>query len=198
MRTAEEVRDTSLRQIAERESWSPQQEIDMRRRLVTGARDSETRRVRREVAINVAHDSVGKQQDKAFAVGLTHRSTVAHYIKKEKSTPVQCVRLDLITDAVCETLGVGFDDLIGVERRRRVVLAREVVSYLARRLTTLSFPEIARGIGRPTHTTIIAANERFRRRLESDPPETIDLGGEVLTLAELVGRLEAGITGAKR
>lgn len=108
------------------------------------------------------------------------------------------VTAERIISRVCDVLGVEYADLIGVERRRRVVLAREMVSYLARRLTTLSYPEIARGIGRPTHTTIIAANERFRRRLESDPPETIDLGGEVLTLAELVGRLEAGITGAKR
>jgi chromosomal replication initiator protein len=99
------------------------------------------------------------------------------------------LKLDQITAHVCRVLGVEFDELTGNGRRPQVVLARSLISHLARRLTTLSFPEIARGIGRPTHSTIIAACQRLQGQMDSETPPTVDLGGTVLTVKELCERM---------
>lgn len=74
------------------------------------------------------------------------------------------VRLGEIIDSVCTRLGIEPDELLGRGRHRRVVLARSLVVHLARSLTTLSFPEIARGLGRENHSTVHTA----ARRIEAD------------------------------
>ena len=105
------------------------------------------------------------------------------------------LRLDQITGHVCRVLGVEFEELTGNGRRPQAVLARSLISHLARRLTTLSFPEIARGIGRPTHSTIIAACQRLQAQMNAEAPPTVDLGGTVLTVKELCERLAGELAG---
>jgi hypothetical protein len=46
------------------------------------------------------------------------------------------------------------------------VLARGVVVHLAREMTTLSFPEIARHLGRTAHSSAHAAARRVRDMLD--------------------------------
>ncbi|MFO0963542.1 MAG: DnaA/Hda family protein [Phycisphaerales bacterium] len=75
-------------------------------------------------------------------------------------------RIGDIVDAACEALGVARDDLAATGRHRRVVLARGIVVHLAREMTTLSFPEIARHLGRTAHSSAHAAARRVQRMLE--------------------------------
>ena len=82
------------------------------------------------------------------------------------SGPRTPVRLGEIINCVCERLGIEPDELLGRGRHRRVVLARSLVVHLARELTTLSFPEIARGLGRENHSTVHTAARRIERELE--------------------------------
>ena len=63
--------------------------------------------------------------------------------------PIRPVRIADIVAEVCRTLSVERDDVFGKGRHRRVVLARALCAHIARELTTLSYPEIARGIGPP-------------------------------------------------
>lgn len=76
-------------------------------------------------------------------------------------------RIGEIIDACCSTTGVARDDLMGASRHRRVVAARGLIAHLAREMTTMSFPEIALALGRPTHSTVHAAAARFRAAMES-------------------------------
>lgn len=78
------------------------------------------------------------------------------------------VRLGEIIEAVCTRIGVEADELLGRGRHRRVVLARGLVVHLARELTTLSFPEIARGLGRENHSTVHTAARRILRNLQAN------------------------------
>jgi len=78
------------------------------------------------------------------------------------------VRLGEIIEAVCTRIGVESDELLGRGRHRRVVLARGLVVHLARELTTLSFPEIARGLGRENHSTVHTAARRILRNLQAN------------------------------
>jgi chromosomal replication initiator protein len=59
--------------------------------------------------------------------------------------------------------------LIGPSRRTSLVEARNIAVYLARRLTTLSYADVGRGLGHRDHTTIMHAERRLTERLSHDP-----------------------------
>ncbi len=86
-----------------------------------------------------------------------------------------------IAARVCARLGVAPDEVFGRSKHRRVVLARSLTAYLARQMTTRSFPEIARELNRPNHSTVVTAVGRYALQVERDEP--VD-GGEL-------GRLSA-------
>lgn len=100
------------------------------------------------------------------------------------------VGIERIIDAVCQELAVTRDDLGGKGRARKVVLARELIVHLGKRHTGRSYPELATAIGRPNHSTVITAFNRFQGRLKAG--ERIDVGASVdgATAGELVGRVE--------
>ncbi len=99
-------------------------------------------------------------------------------------------RIGAIVDAACEALGVTRDDLSASGRHRRVVLARGVVVHLAREMTTLSFPEIARQLGRSAHSSAHAAARRVQKMLEEGEELPQDEGTPgVRSVRELVERV---------
>ncbi len=77
------------------------------------------------------------------------------------------VRIAEVIEGVCEASGVQCADLLGSGRHRRVVAARGLAAHLAREMTMLSFPEIARALGRSTHSTVHAAAARYRSLIEA-------------------------------
>lgn len=72
-----------------------------------------------------------------------------------------------IIGRVCGTLGVTFEKFFSNGRAMKTVVARELVVALAQKHTRLSFPEIARQMRRPNHSTTYAAISRWERRLEA-------------------------------
>ncbi|MCZ6835316.1 MAG: DnaA/Hda family protein [Planctomycetota bacterium] len=104
----------------------------------------------------------------------------------QPSTPV---RMNTILGHVCERLAISKADLMSSGRHRRVVLARALVAYLGRELTTQSYPEIARELGRSYHSTVHTAAQRLKKQMVENKP--IDLGGteKPLPLRELVDQL---------
>lgn len=83
--------------------------------------------------------------------------------------------IEEITETVCQRLAIQRADLLGKGRHKRVVLARELVAHLSRRLTSLSFPEIAAAFGRRSHSTFVQAEHRLRRMIDGEA-ELPDLG----------------------
>lgn len=77
------------------------------------------------------------------------------------------IKVRTIIDAVCEALEVDPRDVLGASRHKRVVQARSMASYLARRLTTQSFPEIAADMNRSTHSTVLTAARRFGKQADA-------------------------------
>lgn len=103
------------------------------------------------------------------------------------------VRLDAIIRTVCEQMRVDTDDLFGRGRHRRVVLARGLIVSLARECTTLSFPDIARGMRRPNHSTVITARNRLQRQIAAGEQAGCgpDLAG--LTIGDLLARARSAV-----
>jgi chromosomal replication initiator protein len=65
--------------------------------------------------------------------------------------------------------GVTRAALVSPSRRKSLVAARNTVVYLARRLTSLSYGEIGRGLGGRDHTTIMHAQTRMADAMTHDP-----------------------------
>jgi len=107
--------------------------------------------------------------------------------------PTRPVRIDSIMQHVCAELRVDMGDMLGRSRHKRVVLARSMVALLAKRLTTMSYPEIARGMGRPNHSTIVTACKRMEGLIERGAPcdGGPDLDG--VSVAEMADRLARGV-----
>ena len=67
---------------------------------------------------------------------------------------------------------VSREQLQSRSRDRTVVLARGIAMLLARRHTSMSFPEIGRAMGRKNHSTVLMATQRVERMLRDDAAVT--------------------------
>ncbi len=79
------------------------------------------------------------------------------------------ISVESIQTTVCGRLGVNRDELLSPSRKGEVVEARQLAMYLARRLTDLSLPRIAREFKRRDHTTVMHALKRVESRLQTEP-----------------------------
>ncbi len=86
------------------------------------------------------------------------------------------VMVESVIAEVCRTLCVDLGEFMGKGRHKRVVLARSLVASLSRRLTTMSFPEIARAMGRGNHSTVITAQKRLDKEIASPGGGAIEPG----------------------
>ncbi len=72
----------------------------------------------------------------------------------------------LILDTTAETFGFSVEELCGPNRRRPLVMARQIGMYVFRELTDFSYPAIAREFGGRDHTTIIHAVEKISGQMK--------------------------------
>lgn len=63
---------------------------------------------------------------------------------------------------------VSTDDILGPKRDKDIVVPRQVAMYVLRSELHLSFPKIARELGRKDHTTAIHSIDKIERELLSD------------------------------
>lgn len=122
------------------------------------------------------------------ALGLSESGAGA--AKRGASKPV---RIAAILEVVSRTLRVDQSEVLGSSRHRRVVLARGMAVYLARELTTHSFPEIARALHRPSHSTIVTADKRTREMVAARAEVRVGPDFDGLHAAELAERLRRDI-----
>ena len=99
------------------------------------------------------------------------------------------IRMQQIIDRVCSSLGVAHDEFVGRGRHKRVVLARALTVHLSRELTNHSYPEIARAMGRPNHSTVITAHKRIKGQIDGGEAVRFDNDLVAIDVAELNARL---------
>jgi chromosomal replication initiator protein len=63
---------------------------------------------------------------------------------------------------------VSIDDILGPKRDKDIVVPRQVAMYMLRSELHLSFPKIARELGRKDHTTAIHSIDKIERELLTD------------------------------
>jgi len=102
---------------------------------------------------------------------------------------IKPIRVETITETVAREVGVETTEVLGRGRHKRVVLARALIVHLAKELTTLSYPEIARAMNRPNHSSVITARQRIERQILERKPCDLGPAFEGVGIPELVDRL---------
>jgi len=105
----------------------------------------------------------------------------------------RAVSVQEIIGRVCDALRLSLDQLCGNGRMPVTVLAREIITVLARQHTNRSFPDIAEALGRPNHSSVVSMIKRFEeekkreRALRSFGPMPEAVHG--LTVADFMDRI---------
>ena len=77
-------------------------------------------------------------------------------------------------------------------RQRTISVARSLAMFLTRKLTSLSYPEIASRMGKRNHSTVISACRRMETAIKKDEPLSwsTSTGERTAPASELAQRLE--------
>ena len=118
---------------------------------------------------------------------------VQQVLREDRVRPAHIVRIGSVIDAVCQRLSVTKADLVGTSRHKRVVVGRSMIAFLARELTTMSFPEIAQALGRENHSTVHTADQRLRRQMQEDQHLELDGSNSTTSLRELADLLRRDV-----
>ncbi|MDI6776065.1 MAG: chromosomal replication initiator protein DnaA [Syntrophales bacterium] len=78
------------------------------------------------------------------------------------------ITIDEIIKAVTGNFNLKISDIKSQNKNKSLVLPRQVIMYLSRKLTNTSFPDIGRKIGGRDHSTVIYANNKIKRLIEID------------------------------
>ena len=124
------------------------------------------------------------EQHESAEIGV---DTVERLLRATPHT-TQPIRIADVIEATSARSGFAVLELRGRSRASNVVLWRSVASYLGRKMTSLSYPELALALGRKNHSTVHAAVRRIDLLLEK-PNHDIRLGEEVIDLQEVVDQL---------
>jgi chromosomal replication initiator protein len=69
---------------------------------------------------------------------------------------------------VAAKLNIKISDIRSPKKNKNLVQARQISMFLARELTSASFPDIGNKVGGRDHSTVIYAHNKIKRMLETD------------------------------
>jgi hypothetical protein len=93
------------------------------------------------------------------------------------------MKVSHVIDATCLVYDVRRDELVGPCRKRQYAWPRQVAMYLARELTSASYPALGRMYGGRDHSTVLFAHRKIKRLL-SDGRNVAGLGRVINLLSE--------------
>ena len=85
------------------------------------------------------------------------------------------ITVDEIQKAACEHYALKQVDLLSQRRTRAIARPRQVAMYLAKTMTTRSYPDIGRRFGGRDHTTVLHAVRQIERLKAEDPAIAADV-----------------------
>lgn len=95
----------------------------------------------------------------------------------------QHLTVEKIQRAVCKHYSISRNDLLSARRKIDVCRPRQVAMYLAKTLTTRSFPDIGRRFGNRDHTTALSACRRIEAKMQTDAKIASDVAQLTALLA---------------
>lgn len=79
------------------------------------------------------------------------------------------ISVDAIQKRVAAHYGIRVSEMFSTRRARNIARPRQVAMYLAKTLTSLSYPEIGRQFGGRDHTTVMHAVRAIESHIETNP-----------------------------
>ncbi len=78
------------------------------------------------------------------------------------------ITVDEVVKTVAAKLNIKITDIKSPKKNKNLVLARQISMFLAREMTSASFPDIGAKIGGRDHSTVIYAHNKMKRVMETD------------------------------
>lgn len=135
---------------------SPEIEIYIAERIKTNIRKLEG-----ALTKVFAHHSVTKEP---ISIGSV-RGLLGAFFTGDEPLKISVEKIQLV---VCKFFDISLHDLTGANRARKFAGPRQIACYLAREMTDLSYPEIARKFGGRDHTSIIHAHRKTQDEAARD------------------------------
>ncbi len=115
---------------------------------------------------------------------LTQEEAASYLRPHLKPGAERRITVDDIQRAVAEHYGLKKEDLLSERRTRVVARPRQTAMFLAKQLTTRSYPDIGRRFGGRDHTTVLHAVRRIEELRADDPALTQDIDTLIRKLRE--------------
>jgi chromosomal replication initiator protein len=74
-----------------------------------------------------------------------------------------------VVERIAKYFSVSVDEIVGPKRDKDIVVPRQIAMYMLRSELHLSFPKIAKELGRKDHTTAIHSVDKIEREISFDP-----------------------------
>jgi chromosomal replication initiator protein len=100
--------------------------------------------------------------------GLEPTLAIASSLLNVSKTRPKHLSAKQIIERTARHFQVPVEDIIGPKRDKDIVVPRQIAMYILRNELKLSFPKIARELGRKDHTTAIHSVDKIDRELRSD------------------------------
>lgn len=97
--------------------------------------------------------------------GLNPSLAVASSLLGASNTRPKHISAKQIIERTAKYFAISLDDLLGPKRDKEIVVPRQVAMYILRSELHLSFPKIARELGRKDHTTAIHSVEKIEKEM---------------------------------
>ena len=95
------------------------------------------------------------------------------------------IKVDKVFTAVKRHYNVSREEILSENRKKEIANARHITVYLIRKMTDMSFPNMAKILNKKNHTTCINSYQLVEKRLESDLPFQTEIGA---LLKEISGK----------
>ena len=94
---------------------------------------------------------------------------ILSYIQNYMKTSEKIVTIDYITKAVAKYYRLSKPDILSKKRNQKLVLARQIISYLAKELTSKSLKVIGNKLGDRDHSTVLYYLGKFNKKISNNP-----------------------------
>ena len=98
----------------------------------------------------------------------------SHPYARPETSPLPFITVARITSIAAEWFGLTWADVLSARRDQKFVNCRMIIAYLARELTSCSYPKIGEILDRD-HTTVISNAKRAAERMKVEKKFASDL-----------------------
>jgi len=128
---------------------------------IASVADSNIRELEGILTRIAAYSSLTGKEIKIDIVRDVIKNLLKHSVKRE-------VTIDEIMKAVGRKCNIKVGDIRSPKKNKNLVLARQIVMYLSRKMTNNSFPDIGEKVGGRDHSTVIYSNNKIKKIIEKD------------------------------